>query len=375
MKILAEQLHDLMDMIFKARGTLKIDSAPGAGKSKMVEAYAKIMDKHYADDGGYGLFVLDMSKANIADLNGYLLPRDEKHVDAYGNEITITMGRYSYPHFLLDWFTGKPAFKFKHGLVVFEEWGQGDGEVKRGAAPMIYDRRIGEWKYPEFDCIVLSNRPEDRSGVTKEYDFIINRWTEAELQPTLAGFLEISHILKMTPLTQAFAVRNELALFGGGSVPKKQGPWMTQRSLHKMDDIVKVAQADGRDFDDKLLLAAASGTVGADEATKYLAFAEARSKIPAVSAIIANPEGTPIPVELDVLMFLIYDLASKTKKDNITQICKYVKRMKSDMAITYFHAATARDDKLVGTAEFSKFAMDNLGVLTAVAARKAKSNR
>lgn len=370
MKILAENFHEFMGLCFKAKAPVKASSAPGAGKSKQTEAYARKMDKLYAAEGGYGYFELDMSKANIADLNGYLMPRDEKFTDADGNEVVVTMGRYTYPHFLIDKFTGRPAFQFKHGMVVFEEWGQGDGEVKRASAPMIYDRRLGQFHYPDFDIVILSNRPEDRSGVTKEYDFIINRWTEVELQPTLEGFLEISHMLGMTPLTQAFAARNEQDLFVNAGVPDKQGPWMTQRSLHKLDDIVQAAQREGRDFGDTTLLAACSGTVGAAMAHKYIGFAAARTKIPTISAILADPDGTPVPVEPDVLQFLVFDLASKTKRDNIRAICRYVKRLKSDLAVTYFHAATTRDDTLVSTSEFSQFAVDNLGVLTAVAARK-----
>jgi hypothetical protein len=375
MKILAEHLFELLETCFHAGLTVKIDGPPGAGKSKQIEAFARLMNIRYAADGGYGLFVLDCSKANIADLLGYLMPKTETHIDAYGKAVTVEMGKYTYPHWAFDWFTGKPAFAFKHGCIVLEEWGQGEGEVKRGAAPLIYDRRLGEFRFDGFDMVVLSNRAGDRSGVTKEYDFIINRWTEVELQPTLEGFLEASHVLGMLPLTQAFAARNERDLFHEVKVPDKQGPWMTQRSLHKLDDLVQAAQADGMPFDSKVLMAAAAGTVGPDMATRYMAFAEARSKIPSVATIIADPEGTKIPEEMDVLTFLIFDLASKTKRENIKAICQYVRRMKQDMAVTYFHSACSRDETLVSTAEFSKFAMDNLGVLTAVAARKAKMAR
>ena len=74
MKILAENFHEFMKMCFAAGATVKAESEPGAGKSKKVEAYARAMNEKYKDDGGYGLFVFDMSKANIADLIGYLMP-------------------------------------------------------------------------------------------------------------------------------------------------------------------------------------------------------------------------------------------------------------------------------------------------------------
>src|SRR6186713_3631346 len=125
-KILAHDLHLFLDLMFAGRAVAKIESAPGAGKSKQIEAYARKMNKKYADDGGYGLFVLDMSKANLADLLGYLLTREVTDTDANGNPVAVTQGRYSYPYWLYDWFTGTPAYKFKRGLIVLEEWGQGE---------------------------------------------------------------------------------------------------------------------------------------------------------------------------------------------------------------------------------------------------------
>ena len=40
------------------------------------------------------------------------------------------------------------------------------------------------------------------------------------------------------------------------------------------------------------------------------------------------------------------------------------------MGVTYFHAVTNRDKSFVSTSAFSEFAMDNLSLLTAIAARK-----
>ena len=110
--------------------------------------------------------------------------------------------------------------------------------------------------------------------------------------------------------------------------------------------------------------------MGDGAAHRYLAFTKARAKIPTVSAILADPMGAPIPSELDVMMFLVFDLAAKTKRENWKGIVTYVKRLPSDMAVTYFHAATARDKSLVSTQEFTEFAVNNLTLLTAVAGRK-----
>ena len=47
-----------------------------------------------------------------------------------------------------------------------------------------------------------------------------------------------------------------------------------------------------------------------------------------------------------------------------------MKRMPSDMHVTYFNAVTSRDESFVSTSVFSSFAMDNLSLLTAIAARR-----
>jgi hypothetical protein len=366
MNVLAEDFHELLDLLEAADAPLKVASEPGAGKSKMVEAWA--LTKNDAGEP-FGLFVLDMSKANLADLQGYLMPETVDDVDADGRPVKVMAGKYTYPHFLYDWFTGKPAYQFKRGAIVFEEWGQGDPEVKRASASIINDRRLGQHRFDNFHVILLSNRAADRSGVTKEYDFLINRWVEVELTATLNGFLVAADKLGMTPMTMAFAARNEALLFQG-AVPKAQGPWLTQRSLHKLDSIIKAAFARGMALDHPLVLTAASGAVGDGAAHSYMAFVKARSKIPTVSAIVAHPDTTPVPEELDVAMFLVFDLASKTKRDNLKPIVSYIKRMPSDFAVTYFHAVTRRDKSLVSTTEFSQFALDNLSLLTAVAGRK-----
>jgi hypothetical protein len=369
MKILAEDMHALMGAVFAGGVTLKITSEPGAGKSKMAEAYAAQQNKRFADDGGYGCFVFDLSSGSFNDFMGYLMPKEMSDKDWQGQSQDVLAAKYTYPHWAYDLTTKRPAYQFKRGLIILEEWGQGELEVKKACAPLINDGRVGLWRFEGFDILVLSNRPEDRSGVTREFDFLINRWCEAELVATLKGFLVAGAQLGMTPLTLAFAARNEDKLFQG-KVPEKQGPWLTQRSLHKFDNVIRANAKRGLDITDPLMQVVAAGTIGAGAAGIYMAFAEARSKIPTVSAIVADPGNAPVPSELDVLMFLVFDLASKTTRQNIGPIAAYVQRLSSGMQVTYFNAATQRDETLVSTQEFSEFAVNNITLLSTVAARR-----
>jgi hypothetical protein len=363
-KVRDADLAAFLALVFAAGKTPKIKGPPGIGKSKGVEQYAK----DQGDD--YGYFEIDMSKANIGDFQGFLMPREETMLDADGNSMSYMAGRYTYPYWAYDKFSGRPLHMFKRGVVVFEEWGQGDPEVKRASAPMIYERRLGLYHFPGFDCVMLSNRPEDRSGTTKEYDFIINRTTEVTLQPTLDHFLMIGTKLGFTPLTMAFAARNEAKLFTDPEVPKSQGPWMTQRSLHAADDLIKTALSKGMPLESPLLLVAMAGTIGFGNANAYMEFVKCRTEIPTLSKIVADPMSTPVPTRLDLLTFLVFDIAAKATHANIGALATYVKRMSDGMGVMFFNAVTRRDPTMVSTAEFSSFAKDNLTLLSAVAMRR-----
>ena len=358
-----------LTMIFRARRTPYIKGPPGSGKSAMAEAYARRMNELYAADGGYGYFEIDMSKANIADWAGFMMPKPEIIIDADGQPIEIMAGKYTYPYWAYDKFTGRPLHSFKRGMVVFEEWAQGDTEVKRASSSFLHGRRMGLWHFPEMDCVLLGNRDIDRAGTTKEYDHIINRLTIVEMKPTLQNFLVVANELGMTPITMAFAARNTKDVFDAG-IPKEQGPYLTQRSLHAMDDIIKAAIAEGSDLEDVLVLTAANGTIGMAGATAYMAFVKARHEIPTVSQVVNDPMGTKTDMRLDLLTFLIYDLASKVDRSNIGPIAAYIMRLQSDMSSTFFDAATRRDPSLVMTKEFTTYSKANVTLNTAAVMRR-----
>jgi hypothetical protein len=364
MKILDYDLESFLNLIFRAKRTPYIKGPPGSGKTQKLKRYAR------EQGPDYGYFEIDMSKANIADWGGFLMPEKETIVDADGQPVEIMAGKYTYPDWAYDKFTGRPLHSFKRGCIVFEEWAQGDVEVKKAASPMLLGRELGRWSFPEFDCCLLGNRDSDRAGATKEYDHIINRLTIVEMQPTLKNFLVVASELGMTPITMAFAARRTDQVFNAG-IPKEQGPYLTQRSLHALDDIIKSALAEGRDLEDPLLLTAAVGTIGMGDSSDYMAFVKARHEIPTVSQVVADPHHCPVPARLDLVTFLIYDLASKVDRSNIAEIAAYIMRLQSDMSSTFFDAATRRDPTLVSTKEFITYAKANLGLMSAaVVARR-----
>lgn len=366
MKLHIEELIGFLGLMFEAKRAVHASSKPGSGKSSVAREYARLQNKTRR----YAYCEINGATDNIADARGYLMPKEAKYIDVDGNERTIMEGKYTYPYWAFDKFTGEPAFMFDGMLIVIEEYGQAELDLKKALASVIQDRRIGEWHFPHADVLLLSNRAQDRAGVTRDLDHIINRRTDIEVVTGVQGTIVMGQERGWSPITLAFAARNEDLLFGE-SVPDKQGPYLTNRSLEGLDDVIKAAEKRGMALDHPHVLVAAAGTIGEGNAHRYMAFAKARDSLPAVSTIVRDPAGAPVPQQLDLLMFLVFDLAAKTKRDNLDAIAAYIKRLPRDMAVAYFETIGRKDDTLVSSAAYSSYAKDNLSLLTAIAARQA----
>ena len=361
MTITIQEAKEALKINFMANLPVMLKGASGIGKTELALAYAE------AQGEDYGIFELNAATANLPDVVGVLMPHDETHIDAEGREKTITCGRYAYPYFMRDKRTTRPAFTYKRGLVVIEEYGQATPDVKRGLASIIWDKRAGEHLFPPHtDVLLLSNRAQDRSGVSKDFDFLINRRVELEVRAELNGWLVWAHDNSVSNTSLAFASRNEDKVFSNAA-PKEQGPWLTPRSLVSADRFIEKAVANGYKLDDPFVRNNLVGLMGEGSSHVYIAFAKIRDHLPSFAAILADPHGTPVPTEADQQMFLVFDLASKAKRENMKQIVTYMDRMPSDFAIAFYRSALQRDGSLRSTQEFGVWATKNTSLLSAVA--------
>lgn len=349
-----------LEINFEADIPVMLQGASGIGKTELAEAYAR------AQGPDYGFFEINLATAMLPDIIGYQVPTKQSYVDAAGQMQEIPVSEFAYPYFMFDKFTGRPAFTYDAGMIVLEEYGQAQGDVKRSCAPIIREKRSGKWRFPvKTDVLLLSNRPEDRSGVSKDFDFLINRRNQLTLNADLNGWLVWAHAHGVSSMSMAFASRNEDKVFTN-KAPEKQGPWLTPRSLHQADKFLQVALKRGVSLDDAMVRSNLSGIIGEGYTHVYIAFAKVRDKLPSFQSIVDDPKGADLPEPMDQRMFLAFDLAAKTTRKNIGPIVTYIKRMQTDMAVAFYRAATQRDKTLVSTTEFGDWACENIQLLSAV---------
>src|SRR5262245_3900435 len=219
------ETRSAIELLFASNTPAMVFSPPGQGKTSMI--------RDIAEDKGpdYGLFEINCALSNQPDFMGWFYRCTEVHADYDGSDRTIEAGRYTFPYFGFDKRSGRPWFQFKKGVLVFEELGQTDLDLRRALGQTWLEKRVGQHVLPpDFDIIGLSNYQGGRDAVTKDYDFLINRRGELHYQLGLDSFLIYAHRKGMNNMTMAFASIPQHKVFDG-ETPKEQGPWLTPRSL------------------------------------------------------------------------------------------------------------------------------------------------
>lgn len=353
----------------KAGTTLCISGPPGIGKTSLTEQFA-------AQQGeGFFYGVLNCATATLADVMGFLLPfnvdyNTGKNPDGTDKMVTLPHGRYTYPFYFLDRKTGKPAFQFKNGMLVLEEYGQGSPDVKRALAPIIHpgEKRMGQYALPaSFQVVLLTNRAKDRSGVGKDFDFVINRRVEIEFTPALEPWLVWAYDNKVSPVVMAFAAHAPNSVFQSER-PKDQGPWCTPRSLVDAGRTIEAFGAEDPDFEDKgsFLMQNIKGSIG-ETASDLMVFLKLRHQLPRFEDILADPVNTPFPTKPDGQMLVTYELASKANRENIAPIVTYMKKLPSSFAVAFMQTMLRGKGKLINTQAVGEWSIENAHLMAAIA--------
>lgn len=357
---------EAMEVCSDAQLTLCIAGSSGIGKTSIAEQFAT--ERRAQGDFFFGVF--NGATANLADTIGFLLPHAVEYTNSDGQTVTVQHGQYTYPHYFMDRLTGRPAFMFERGLMVIEEYGQATGDVKRGLATLVYEKRVGDVQLPKgFQIVLLTNRAQDRSGVTKDFDFVINRRVDIELSAELDPWMVWASENDVEPLVMAFAARNIDMVFNNKH-PEKQGPWCTPRSLVAAGEVLKACRAKNINYDDEnaLLLHMLRGCIGGT-AVQLFAFAKLRHALPSIADIIRSPLGTEVPGTPDAQMIITHELAHRTDRNTIKPFVTYMRQLPQSFAVTFLQVLLKKQPLMIGTQEVGDWARDNHDLL-AVIARK-----
>jgi hypothetical protein len=325
-------LHRRMPALLASGISIELKSAPGRGKSEFIQAQPERMSKLTGKPWGFAtMFLATMTPS---DLMGYMVPAT--HTDGR------LVSKFTIPPWAITE-DGRVSDEFENGILFLDEFGQGEADVKRASAELLLNKRIGGYRLkPGWSVIAASNRDKDRSGVTKSFDFVINRRMEINITDDIRSWEDWAFAHGVSPIAIAFAAQNPQIVFADG-VPTEQGPWCTPRSLVMCDNVLKaMATGDGKYPQDPDAVEFAAGLIGQGAAAQMFAFIRLDHEMPRYEDIIRSPKTVKVPEAPDAQMLVCHTLASRVGLDDIEPVIKYVERLPKEFSVTFIRAAARR---------------------------------
>jgi hypothetical protein len=359
-----KDLPNALPLFFDAGVAVEVGSPPGCGKSESIDQIVKKLSER--DGFEWGISKVFIATLSPVDINGYLVPGVYQHQKEDGTVENVRTSEFTMPPWMLS-VTGRPMNHYKRGIVVFEEWDKGDPDTKKASAEVLLNGRAGNHAvHPGIARVSLVNRAEDRSGSTKNFDFIINRRTELTLSADLGGWMDWALQNGVDPLFVGFADKFPEIVFNN-KIPEKQEPFCTPRSLVLLSKVFNQHRdAKGNIKADTLASEIAAGMIGHGAAAQLLSWFKLRNETPSLEQILKDPDGTPVPEKPDAKMMVCYELAHKVEKSTASKIVAYIKRFPAEFAVTFAKAACRRDFTLVNEASFASWVAKNASLLNAI---------
>ena len=350
--------------------SIELVSSPGLGKSEFVEQQVARMSKRDGEEWGFATMFL--ATQTPPDLIGYQF-KSERVFPGFNNDRAVSVTDPSMPLWL---FTrdGRPVHSFKRGLLFLDEYGQGDADVKRASAELLLNGRIGPWSLPEgWTVVAASNRSEDRSGVTKSFDFVINRRLEIQVDANVNAWEEWAMKNGIDPLFVSFAVQNPQIVFDG-KVPEKQGPWCTPRSLVKVASLLTRMSNGGPIPTDGVATSLASGLIGMGAVAQLMAWVKLGLEAPKYEDIVKDPLKAKMPKKPDLQMLVAYNLAARVSATDIESVMTYMTRekdgvneMPKEFAVTLCKSAAHRNPTIITNKAITSWLAKNPSLASAFA--------
>lgn len=357
-------LDRVFPALFKAGIAVELRSSPGRGKSMWTRQQPARLSKLLGKPVGFAsCFLATMVPS---DLMGYMVP--QKH-EASGK----VLSQFSVP----SWFQtsdpitghldGKFADDFEHGILFLDEFGQGEADVKRASAELLLNGQLGPHRLPEGWLVVAaSNFASDRSGVTKDFDFLINRRTLLNIDDDMQGWLDWAMAQNVNPILLAFTNQNPGIVFSKG-VPDKQGPWCTPRSLVALGQQLDAMTPPGGDMPtDAVAIEVAHGTIGAAASSQFFAMVKLGQEMPKYEDIVKSPMNAKLPKAPDAQMLVCYRLAQSVTNKDVDPIVDYCERLPKEFSVTFAKAAVRRDPNLINTKRFGTWCTQNATLMSAI---------
>jgi hypothetical protein len=342
---------------FEGGNAVMLVSPPGMGKSSIVPKFGQWLADFYQGQD-VGIAIVFMATSSPISFTG--LPwKGEKVVTYKGQEHRYTVTDPAIPTWYMarDIRTGevRPANLFDKVLCVIEEWGQGDADTKRAGAELVLNGGAGNYYLPPGSPRLCLSNNDARDGVTKEFDFFINRRGRYNIDPDVDVWIEdfadrpytlAGRTWQVLGVTKAWAISNPLVIFE--KKPDQQGEWCSPRSITAVDRYAQVCASQNNGeipMNNSAFMEGVSGKIGMPAAQSYINHLQFTLELPSYADVVKDPAGTPLPTRPDLQLLMAYELAGRCQRPDLGPVLQYMSKpgMPKDMGVTFISALLRKD--------------------------------
>lgn len=297
-----------------------IESAPGMGKSTMTFRIREILSEYFKEE--FGLVHEHATTTDAPDWRGFLVPSKDKS----GEPISFFTRPGVLP--LKEYIEQHPR-----GIYVIEERGQAQLLTQNAVSPVVLEKRFGNHYLPkEWWVMSLTNRVEDRAGVTRTPMQLVNRETMITLDFCIESATQYWEDHGMHPMLVSFA-KQQPGVFVD-AVPKEPKPYCTARSYERTGK--RLALVAGKNADGTVnmtipahpvLMELTAGDIGVGTSSLLFAYLKVAEHLPTLESIMRNPNEAKAPERLDAAYAAMQMCIHYVTPENVNKLWTYIERL------------------------------------------------
>lgn len=362
--MLISKIPDHIRVCIDSGQSVELLGSSGCGKSEVVKS---LPERWGTEEEPWGMSTCFLATQDPGTMYGIQF-KSSRIIEGMNDGQPTTVSDPALPQWMLADGTNRPLNSYPRGILHLEEFGQGGAETKRIAAELFLNRQLGPWQLHDgIAVIATSNQAKHNSGVTKSFDFLINRRSEIIVDTDLESWLAWAASKKVSPEFMAYAKQYPGHVFSGEH-PKEQGPWCTPRSLVACDGIYQQMKKQGLDPESPDATELMAGTVGMASTQTLQTFLKLRRTAPSIQDICKAPSKAPVPEAPDAAYLTIFMLAHHAAEDNLDKLVTYVSRMQGEFATTFLYTVCKKNSALILHDSVQGWVRQNHALMAACAA-------
>lgn len=346
MTIPATEIASVIPTFYRAKRTPMFVGRPGIAKTAMVRVAAENLSQ--AVGAPFSVRELHLASMSEVDVRGYLVPD--------GKNATFT----------------KPEFweaveANPYGILFLDEFAQASHEVQKAVAPLLLERRIGEFQLPEGWMVVCAgNSINDNSGANSLLSHVLNRIAYIPVSPPdVTEWVSWAVTAGLPPELCAMAQLRPDVVFESKIPVAADTPYCTPRSLHALGDVANAHPGGLLDMVDTTIgMAMMASLIGEGPAAEVAALVRVTLKLPRFEKVMEDPEGALVPedpAQQYAMAMMVAVRADSEKHRDAAPL--YLTRLPINTALTGIVSLVRRDNKFLHSQTFGSWVAKNREVV------------